>query len=49
MVAGSILDQTIGFFNLPTISSRDYGPWVDSTPNRIEYQESFWDKDAADA
>jgi hypothetical protein len=30
------------FFNLPNPSSRSYGPGVDSTSNRNEYQESSW-------
>jgi hypothetical protein len=40
-VAGSSLDQVIGFFNLPNPSS--CGPGVCSVSNRNEYQKSYWD------
>jgi hypothetical protein len=41
-VAGSILDDIIGFLNWPNPSSRTMAPGVDSASNRNEYQESSW-------
>jgi hypothetical protein len=39
-VAGSSVDEVIGFFNLPNPFSRTMAPWVGSASNRNEYQKS---------
>jgi hypothetical protein len=41
-VVGSILDEVIGFFSWPKSFQQQYGPGVDSAPNRNDYQEYSW-------
>jgi aryl-phospho-beta-D-glucosidase BglC (GH1 family) len=42
-VAGSITDEAIQFNNSP-IFQQHYGPWVDSSSNRNQYQGPSWGK-----
>jgi hypothetical protein len=41
-VVGSSPEEVIGFFQLTSSFQPHYGPGVDSTSNRNEYQEYSW-------
>jgi hypothetical protein len=48
-ITASSPDDVTRFLNLPNISSRTYGPGVDSPSNRNEYPETSWGLRAAGA